>query len=380
MFQNFNQIPLDPIFQLLAEYNADKNPHKVNLGIGLYADDQGSPFVLNIIRTAFAQVDTNNFDYQPIGGNKNYLEATAKLIFNNPDPAQIAMQATCGGTQALRIFADLVEQEAKQEGYAPSLLIGMPTWSNHLAIYKNFEIQKFQHLNDNGYASLENLKAILENAPQKSVLLLHGGKTHNPTGQNLTPKQLKSVTQQINEKQIKVLMDSAYFGFGDTFKNEQKYLTELFSQIDNFAVAFSYSKNASLYEHRTGALFVKTTNKQSVESQLQQVARESVSMAPGLGQEIMLNILTNHLSGWEQEVTQVKETINDRKLSLLNMLPSQFDYLKSCSGMFGILPFTPEQIQLLRKHSIYLPNNARINFAGINPSNLDYLIEKFSLF
>jgi aspartate/tyrosine/aromatic aminotransferase len=379
MFPTFQQIPLDPIFQLLAEYKADKNPHKVNLGIGLYADDQGSPVVLDVIKKAFHQVDDSNFDYQPIGGNRDFLESTANLIFKNPNFDKLAMQATCGGTQSIRMMADLVGIEANSEGYSPTLIIGLPTWSNHLAIFKNFAIQKYEHLQEDGFASLENLKLAIELSPNKSVLLLHGGRTHNPSGQNLIIDQLSEIADLINQKEIKVFFDSAYFGFGDSFENDQEFLTRTHQLFNNFAVGFSYSKNASLYEHRTGALFIKTSNNQAVESQLQQNAREVISMAPGLGQEVMLNVLTNHLQEWQQEIDQIRQTLETRKQLLIKNLSLDFAYLGSSSGMFGLLPFSTEQLETLKtEHSIYLPKNGRINFAGVNPTNLDYLIEKFS--
>lgn len=43
-----NDVPLAPpdgILKLSAMFKEDKDPRKVNLGIGAYRDDEGSPFV-----------------------------------------------------------------------------------------------------------------------------------------------------------------------------------------------------------------------------------------------------------------------------------------------------------------------------------------------
>jgi aspartate/tyrosine/aromatic aminotransferase len=288
------------------------------------------------------------------------------------------MQATCGGTQAVSMLAGLAEIEAIQAGYSPTLLVGIPTWSNHLSIFQKFEIKKFNHLNSTGYADLNSYKQALTDAPKKATLLIHGGKTHNPSGQNLSLQDFLELAEIINKKEIKVLIDSAYFGFGDTFENDADFLTQLFSAYDNVAIAQSYSKNASLYEHRAGALFVKTNNKLAVESQLQTLARISISMAPGLGQEIMIDILTTQFAEWEKEVTNIRETLISRRELLISKLPEKYQFLLDSKGMFGLFPLSPEEIQTLKsKYSIYIPGNGRVNFAGVNSSNVDYLINAF---
>jgi aspartate/tyrosine/aromatic aminotransferase len=379
MFQDFPLLPLDPIFQLQADFLADQNPNKVNLGIGLYADEKGNPVVLDSVKKAFNQVDTSNFNYQPISGNPSFLKQSANFIFNDANINELALQATCGGTQALRMFADLAEKEFLQNSEQPALLVATPTWSNHLAIFKNFKTTTFNHLNSAGLACLESYQNALEAAPHNAVLLLHGGKTHNPSGQNLSLSQFLFLSDLINSKNIKVLIDSAYFGFGDDFEAESSFLTTLKNAYNNFAVAFSFSKNASLYEHRTGVLLVKTSNKKSVESQLQQLARESVSMAPGLGQDIMANILENYFQEWQSEVKEIRNTLNQNRKILADRLPPNFAHLAKTAGMFGLLPFTPDQNQSIRNDfAVYFPNNGRINIAGINPSNLDYIIKAFT--
>jgi len=369
MLENLELLPADPLFRLLGEYKADARTKKVNLGIGLYSDDQGQPFVFPTIKEAFKEVDTNDFNYQPIGGNREYLQLTGKLLLGDLfDESQLAMQATSGGTQACRLFADLicVEQKGRE------LLVGMPTWGNHLAIFGELTIRKFEH-------KAEGYKKVLEEAPEGSVLLLHGAKTHNPTGLNLTLEELQNLIAIIKDRDHFVFVDMAYLGMGEGMEQDREYVKLLFRELDNVACAVSYSKNASLYEHRTGALCVKTKQPKAVESQLQRIIRTSISMAPGIGQEIMINVLKNKKTAWLAGLETVRQTIEARKMALVEMLPAEFDYLKNCRGMFGLMPFTEAQIERLKaEFAIFMPSNGRINFGGIEVADIDYLVESMN--
>jgi len=146
MLEKIKKIPLDPIFKLLNEYNKDKRSNKINLGIGLYTDQGGNPFVCKTIKKVWKEIDTNNFNYQPIQGNKQYLELTAKLILGTYKKNNLAMQATCGGTNACSLFTELFIQNSTQK---PTILITTPTWPNHLKIFKNYNIKQFPHLKNN---------------------------------------------------------------------------------------------------------------------------------------------------------------------------------------------------------------------------------------
>jgi len=377
MLESLKQIPLDPLFKLLYEYLDDKNPRKINLGIGLYYDKNGNPFVFPSVKKAFSEIDKDNFNYQAIGGNKEFLNLTADFVFNSEiNTDNLAMQASCGGTQACRLFSDLI---FKDQG-STELLIGTPSWGNHFAVFKSLNPVKFKHLDADGNVNFEAYKNAVNSAKIKPVLLLQGGQTHNPTGKSLSIKQLEELVPLINEKEIRVFMDSAYLGLGEGILEDKKYIQFSYNQIDNFAFAVSFSKNASLYEHRTGALFIKTNKKETIESQMQQLARESISMSPGIGQEIMINIFKNHKENWLNELEEARKNINNRRKTLLEKLGPKFDYLQESKGMFGLLQFSVEKIRKIKEEfSIYLPENGRINFAGIKPKDIDYIAESFLL-
>ncbi len=374
MFEELKKIPTDPIFALLAEYEADPNPQKVNLGIGIYSTPEGKPYVFPSIQKAFREVDEENFNYQPINGNREFLNSSCDFLLGAAWHEKVALQATCGGTQACRLFGDLAF-EAK--GKIP-IYIGTPTWSNHFDVFKALDIRKFNHLSEGGEVNFTEYKRVSENAEKGAILMLHGGLTHNPSGKNLSLEQIKELIPIWKERQIFIFIDHAYLGFGLGLEEDKKFAKICFENLEQVALSLSFSKNASLYEHRTGVLMIKDGDKEAVASQLGQLARESISMAPGIGQEIMLNIFKNHLSQWEAELEEVRQDIEERKLSLLDGLGESFASALTSRGMFGLLPFTPEQVQKLKsEYSIYLPNNARINFAGIPKKAIEYLREGF---
>ncbi|MEK7672732.1 MAG: aminotransferase class I/II-fold pyridoxal phosphate-dependent enzyme [Patescibacteria group bacterium] len=384
MFDRLENLPLDPIFQLVADYQADPNPKKVDLGIGLYADLEGKPFVFPVVRKVFQKIDINNFNYQPIGGNKDFLRLSAELLFGKDvDSENLALHTVCGGTQACSLFNGLLAKEGNKnvdgDGDNQSerkILIATPTWPNHFAIFKSLPVVKFPHLDEAGEVNLFAHKEAVENAGNGSVLILHGGLTHNPTGRNLSLEQLKELIPLLREKSILVYLDFAYLGFGEGLEEDKKYAKLLFDELEDVALGLSFSKNASLYEHRTGVLIIKTKNKKSVESQLRQLTRESISMAPGAGQEVMTYILGEFYEEWEKEVNGVLKDIEYRKDLLLSKLGSEFDKLRECRGMFGLLPLTREQILRLKKESsVYIAESGRVNFAGLKPKDVDYIAE-----
>lgn len=49
-FSAVQQAPEDPLFGLMAAYRADKDPKKVDLGIGAYRDNNAVPWVLPVVK------------------------------------------------------------------------------------------------------------------------------------------------------------------------------------------------------------------------------------------------------------------------------------------------------------------------------------------
>lgn len=373
MFKSLQQMPEDPTFKLLREFEADPNPDKVNLGIGLYFDGDGEPFVLDVVKKAVRELDLNNFNYLPIRGSKDFLELSGQFIFGESyDRERLAMQATAGGTQACRAFADL-SMKVLHNHHAQ---LGVDTWVNYYALFKGMKIEEFKHCGEDGAVNYVGHLEAAKKAPEGSAFVVQGGLAHNPSGVNLSVDEMRELIEVLNEKKMILFMDMAYFGFGEGIEKDREHVRVCFDHLERFAVGISYSKNASLYEHRCGALFVKTVNKHATETHLQQSVRESISTPPGFGQEVMTNILRNYRVEWEAAVEGIREDIDGRREALVARLPEEFAGLRRTRGMFGLLPLTFEQVLRLRSEfGIYVLNNGRVNFAGLKEKDLDYIVK-----
>lgn len=376
MFQNLKSIPLDEVFRLFAEYNTDTREYKVNLGIGLCHDKDGKLYQLQSVKKAYKNVNVDDFSYAPIWGNLEYLKHSADLILHAYDPDKLAMQASTGGSHALRLIADLLTKDGEYK----NLLIGKPSWNNHLALFKNMNIEQFDHL-DNKWtkASLKNYIQAAESAKPWTILLLHGWRAHNPTGINLDKKELVQLIPYLQKHNIYLIVDFAYFWLGESIGEAREWLQLIYDNLNDFAVTFSYSKNAGLYEMRTGLLFIKTEHKHIVESQLRQLCRESVSNSPGIGQEMIADLLKNEKTEWLGELEAMRKNCERSRDLLVWKLPSEFSYLGDCAGLFGLLHLSHEQIDNLKtEYGIYMLSNGRINFTGITEENVDYVVKAIS--
>lgn len=372
MFKSLECLPKDPTFALFDKFKADNRADKINLGIGLYFDEGGNTFVFDAVKKAVRDLDLNNFNYQPIGGDRDFLCRAGEFIFGESfDEGHLAMQATCGGTQACRCFSDL----SMKVLHTPEIQVGVPTWVNYYALFGQMKVSEFEHLDENGRVNVKAHLDAAKQAPEGSAFLLQGASAHNPSGMNLGIDDLKNLIDVLEEKKMILFMDMAYFGFGEEIEKDREYVKLCFKNLERFAIGVSFSKNASLYEHRCGALYVKTVNGECTESQLQQSIRETISVPPGFGQEVMVKVLRDYRNQWESELNAARESINARRERLLNLLcleRHEFEVVKESKGMFGLLPLDEgEVIRLRDDHGIYLLSNGRINFAGMKEADIE---------
>lgn len=377
MFNTLPTIPKDIIFQTMEAFQKDTSTNKVDLSIGVYKNIQWWAHVPGSIQQAFRDIDTSNFNYTLLGGRALYLQKTAELLLNNFNADQTAMQATTGGTHALSLLWQMVKKWTTSMIDTPVFLIGDPTRSNHFAILKDIVPNKIPHLTADNTVDVSGYIDQVYKAPDRSYLFIHGWRTHNPTGLNFTNEQIQNLLNVLKEKKTQLIIDMAYAWLGQTFEEDKQRLSQFWDNIDDVALAVSYSKNASIYDLRTGALFIKTDNKEAVEAQLQQACREVMSPPPGVGQKLMENIFTHHFEERQRDVKFMREQIQSRRNMLLEALDDQrFGYLTNGRGLFGILPLNKQQIQRLQQwFSIYMLPSGRINFSGINKNNAEYVAD-----
>jgi len=89
-FSHVAQAPVDAILGLSIGFKADKNPKKVNLGVGAYRTEEGKPLVFPVVRAAEKQIcDNHSLDkeYLPIDGDQLFCTGSRQVLFgwNHPD-------------------------------------------------------------------------------------------------------------------------------------------------------------------------------------------------------------------------------------------------------------------------------------------------------
>ena len=156
--------------------------------------------------------------------------------------------------------------------------------------------------------------------------------------------------------------------------------------LPELIVVSSCSKNFGLYRDRVGALTViceSTRNLPAVASQIASVARGMYSMPPDHGGVTVQLILSDPdlKKDWDKELTQMRDRINGLRKLFVDKLgqagvEQNFNFIEREKGMFSFLGINIDQINTLIHHySIYMVDSSRVNIAGINDDNIDYLIE-----
>jgi aromatic-amino-acid transaminase len=381
--------PRDPILGITEAFNADKNPNKINLGVGVYYDDNGKLPLLECVRKAEALLaeKLSPRGYLPIDGLAAYDKVVQELVFGADssvvkEKRAITAQAI-GGTGALKLGADFLKR------FAPNaqVWISDPSWENHRALFESagFTVNNYPYYDAatrgvNFAGMLDTLKSI----PAGSIVLLHAC-CHNPTGADLTDAQWSEVIGVITKRGLIPFLDMAYQGFGDGIESDGK-VVRLFTDAGGpLFVSNSFSKSFSLYGERVGALSIVAVNAEEaarVLSQLKRVIRTNYSNPPIHGGQVVATALaTPELRAlWEEELAGMRVRIRDMRQALVQKLkekaPSHdFDFVIQQCGMFSYSGLTRAQVDRLRdEFSIYAVDTGRICVAALNTRNIDTVV------
>ena len=388
VFAAVEMAPRDPILGLTEGFNADQNPKKVNLGVGVYYDDNGKIPLLGAVRTA----ETARLNalpprgYQPIEGPAAYDQAVQALLFGTDSPLLAegrVLTAQClGGTGALKVGADYLKRLLPDS----TVYISDPSWENHRALFESagFPVASYAYYDaktrgENFPAMLASLKA----APRNSIIVLHAC-CHNPTGADLDAAQWQQVVDVVATNGLIAFLDMAYQGFADGIKQDAIALDLFAASGLQFLVSSSFSKSFSLYGERLGALSVVTASKEEsarVLSQLKRVIRTNYSNPPTHGAAIVAAVL-NSLElrqQWEAELADMRTRIRAMRQGLVEKLQASgatqdFSFINRQRGMFSYTGLTADQVERLRKEfGIYAVSTGRICVAALNSKNLDYV-------
>lgn len=396
MFQNVEMAPADPILGLNAAFQQDTNPQKVNLGVGVFKDEQGNTPVLESVKAAEKKIleTEKTKSYKPINGSPDYGLAVQKLLFgadHNVLSASRGQTAHCpGGTGALRVAGDYLSRVHK----GTSIHISNPTWANHNGIFHAAGLEtKVYDYYDPATSSLnfEGMVESIKQIPAGDVILLHGC-CHNPTGVDPNTEQWATIADLLAEREILPLLDFAYQGFATGLREDAQGLHAIAAKNNELLICSSFSKNFSLYNERTGALTVVGSDADTaarVMSEVKRSIRVNYSNPPAHGGEIVSTILNDDTlrTQWESELADMRNRINGMRKKFVDALdakgiklnPTGNDFITHQNGMFSFSGLNKDQVNTLReKFSIYIVGSGRINVAGISDSNLDYFVNAIS--
>jgi len=382
--------PRDPILGVTETFVADPNPRKVNLGVGVYYDDDGKVPLLECVREVESERSASGkpWPYLPIDGLAAYDKAVQALVFGADSAAlkegRIVTVQALGGTGGLKLGADFLKRLLPSS----EVWISDPSWENHQAIFEGagFKVRAYPYydakthgLNFNGM-----LNALQAMAPG-SIVVLHAC-CHNPTGVDLEQDHWKSVLEVVRARGLVPFLDLAYQGFADGI-DADAYAARLFaSSTTPVFLSSSFSKSVSLYGERIGALSVvagSSDEAKRVLSQVKRVIRTNYSNPPTHGGELVARVLTNPelRALWDKEVGAMRDRIKEMRSMLVDKIKQRapgrdFSFILKQRGMFSYSGLTKEQVGRLRsEYSIYAVDSGRICVAALNRKNVDYVAD-----
>ena len=390
VLEKIEMAPKDPILGVTEAYNADQNPRKVNLGVGVYTDDDGKVPVLQCVRRAEQKLAETAMprNYLPIDGLATYDRAVQQTLFGADNAAvkdgRIVTVQTLGGTGGLKVGGDFL----RRVNPGADIYISDPSWENHRAIfeYAGFTVKTYPYYDPatNGL-KFDAMLVALSQLPAGAIVLLHAC-CHNPTGVDLTAAQWEQVITVVNQHGLVPFLDIAYQGFAEGLEADAATVRRFTAECPAVFVSSSFSKSLSLYGERIGALSIVTASKDEAArtlSQLKRVIRTNYSNPPTHGGQAAAMVLTTpelHAL-WDQELGQMRERIKVMRKQLvekIRAIRADFDlgFIVDQRGMFSYSGLTKEQVQRLRQEfSIYAIDSGRICVAALNSKNIDYVAQ-----
>ncbi|WP_323123414.1 amino acid aminotransferase [Burkholderia alba] len=386
LFSAVELAPRDPILGLNEAFNADTRPTKVNLGVGVYTNEEGKIPLLRAVREAEkVRVEAGlPRGYLPIDGIAAYDAAVQKLLLGNDSPliaaGRVVTAQALGGTGALKIGADFLRTLNPKAKVA----ISDPSWENHRALFEaaGFAVAAYPYYDakTNG-VNFDGMLAALNSYEAGTIVVLHAC-CHNPTGVDLTDAQWAQVVTAVKARNLVPFLDIAYQGFGESIEADSAAV-RLFAAAElNVFVSSSFSKSFSLYGERVGALSIITGSKDEatrVLSQLKRVIRTNYSNPPTHGGALVAAVLASpelHAS-WVQELGEMRDRIRAMRNGLVERLKASgvdrdFSFINAQRGMFSYSGLTAAQVDRLRdEFGIYAVGTGRICVAALNTRNLD---------
>ena len=393
LFQAVEMAPRDPILGLNEQFAADTHPHKVNLGVGVYFDDQGKLPLLQCVKQAEAQLAAapKARGYLPIDGIAAYDSAVKALVFGaQSEPVQSGRVATVqalGGTGGLKIGADFL----KRLNPNAKVLISDPSWENHRALFTQagFTVENYTYYKaDTRSIDFKGMLASLNAAPAGTIVVLHAC-CHNPTGYDITAAQWDEVIAVVKSRGLTAFLDMAYQGFGQGIAEDGAAIAKFVAAGIDFLVSTSFSKSFSLYGERVGALSALCASKDEADrvlSQLKIAIRTNYSNPPTHGGTVVATVLNTPdlRAQWEKELAEMRVRIKAMRSALVEGLKAagvkqDMSFITQQVGMFSYSGLSKDQMVRLRQEfGVYGTDTGRMCVAALNSGNVQHVCQSIA--
>ena len=388
LFSAVEMAPRDPILGLNEQFAADTHPAKVNLGVGVYYDDNGKLPLLACVQAAEKTMmdKPTARGYLPIDGIVAYDAAVKGMVFGADSEAvtsgRVATIQALGGTGGLKVGADFL----KHLNPNAKVLISDPSWENHRALFTNagFKVESYRYYDAaTRDLNFDGMLADLTSAAAGTVVVLHAC-CHNPTGYDITPTQWDQVVAVVKANKLMAFLDMAYQGFANGLTEDGAVVQKFVNAGLTFFVSTSFSKSFSLYGERVGALSVLCENKEEagrVLSQLKIVIRTNYSNPPTHGGAIVAAVLANPelRALWEKELGEMRVRIKSMRQTLVDGLKAagvkqDMSFITRQVGMFSYSGLSKDQMVRLRNEfGIYGTDTGRMCVAALNSKNIAHV-------
>jgi len=396
LFSHIQEAPADPILNTTKLFNDDKDSRKINLGVGAYRTEAGKPYVLDVVREAEEEVlkelgTVNNKEYSTIDGPADLHQMCRNLIFGDCAAVRenrISSLQALSGTGALRIVAEFVKTHLPAEAH--EIWVSDPTWGNHPAIFQKAGLttKTYPYWNPKtkGIDFEGMITTLKTQAKEGSMVLLHAC-AHNPTGVDPTREQWKEIANVVKEKRLIPLMDSAYQGYASGDLEYDAWAARFFeAEGFEFFMCQSFAKNLGLYGERIGCVHIvcnRAEEAKIVTSQMNLVIRPMYSSPPKHGALLVCKVLGNpeRFARWRDELKAMADRILEVRALLRKGLEEKgtagpWNHITDQIGMFSFTGLTQAECErLISQHHIYLLKSGRISLAGLNKSNVQYMID-----
>ncbi|MCA9263224.1 MAG: aspartate/tyrosine/aromatic aminotransferase [Planctomycetales bacterium] len=390
MFERIDPAPPDAILGLTEAFRNDTNPRKVNLSVGQYEDENGKTPILPAVREAERRIleTSSTKGYLPMDGDATYGAAVRNLLLGEDHPAiaekRVATSQTPGGTGGLRVAADFASTTL---GISRVWLTN-PTWPNHPSIFEaaGMEAVSFAYYDAKNHGlDAEAMLADLQQVRAGEMVVLHGC-CHNPTGVDLSVEHWDALGELLASRGAIPLVDFAYQGFAESLEADAVGVRRFLQHIPDALICSSFSKNFGLYRERVGALTLvgqTAAATSAAQSWVKKAIRVLYSNPPYHGAAIVATVLNDAelRAQWVEELAEMRNRIQDIRQQFASEMAKlapgyDFTFIPRQRGMFSFSGLTAEHVDRLRsEHSVYIVRNGRINIAGLNKANVDYVCQ-----